>query len=356
MVWSGYHNAGKSTLFNALTNQNVLVADYPFATIDPTTGVVPLVDRRLDRLTQSLGSQRQIPATVTFVDIAGLVKGASQGEGLGNAFLAQIRSMAAIVIVLRLFQTPGSPHLPDPATDLAILNTELQLADHQLLTNQRQKLQRLAKAGPSLRSRLELMESALSDLDQQPLRLSPQARVYQDQLSGFHLLTLKPVICAFNLAADRLDDPDLASQLATVAGPAEHLLLSAELEAEISQLDSSDRAAFRAAYNLSETGLDRLKQLGFRTLGLQTFFTAGPKEARAWTIEQGWLAPRAAGVIHTDFEIGFIAADVIDWSDLVASGSWPEARARGQVRTEGKVYSIVEGEVVEFKFNRPRPA
>ena len=352
----GLPNVGKSTLFNALTRQNVLTADYPFATIDPTTGVVPLADSRLEQLARVLVSQRQVPAVVTFVDIAGLVQGASQGEGLGNAFLAQIRPLAAIVIVLRVFQTSGSSGPPNPAADLSILMTELQLADYQLLDKQRQKLTRLARADPAVQPRLQLIESALADLDQQPLRASQLAADYQTGLAEFDLLTLKPVIYVFNLAADQLANSDLSSQLAGFAGPDPYLLLSAQLESEIISLDIADQADFRAAYGLRETGLEQLKQLGFQALGLQTFFTAGPLEARAWTIRRGWLAPRAGGVIHSDFETGFIAADVIDWPDLVAAGSWAAARANGQVRTEGKVYPLIDGEVVEFKFNRPRSA
>ncbi len=352
----GLPNVGKSTLFNALTRQNVLTADYPFATIDPTTGVVPLADSRLEQLARTVVSQRQIPAVVTFVDIAGLVQGASQGEGLGNAFLAQIRPLAAIVIVLRVFQTAGSSGPPNPAADLAVLMTELQLADHQLLDKQRQKLARLARTDPAVRPRLQLIESALTDLDQQPLRASQLATDYQTGLAEFNLLTLKPVIYVFNLVADQLTNPDLSSQLADLVAPDPHLLLSAQLESEIIGLDVADQADFRAAYGLRETGLEQLKQLGFQTLGFQTFFTAGPQEARAWTIRRGWLAPRAGGVIHSDFEAGFIAADVIDWSDLVAAGSWAAARANGQVRTEGKAYPLVDGEVVEFKFNRLRSA
>lgn len=350
----GLPNAGKSTLFNALTRQNVLVADYPFATIDPTTGVVPLADRRLEQLAETLGSQRCLPATVTFVDIAGLIRGASQGEGLGNAFLAQIRPLAAIAIVLRVFKTPGSPAEPDPADDLTVLTTELQLADHQVLTRQQQKLARLVKGDPALAGRLELLDSALAELDRQPLRLSRRADDYRSGLAEFNLLTLKPVIYVFNLAADRLADADLAGQLAAVAGDEPHLRLSAELEGELGRLEPPEQDELRAAYGLADTGLDRLKQRGFQSLGLQTFFTAGPKESRAWTIGRGWPAPRAGGVIHSDFEAGFIAVDIIDWSDLAAAGSWTAARAAGRVRTEGKTYLLAEGEVAEFKFSPRR--
>lgn len=351
----GLPNAGKSTLFNALTRQEVLVADYPFATIDPTTGIVSLADDRLDQLARTVGSQRRVPATVTFVDIAGLVKGASQGEGLGNAFLSQIRSMAALAVVLRVFQTPGSPTAASPESDLDVLMTELRLADHQVLAKQQQKLTRLVRGDPDLRPSLELVEAALADLDHQSLRASSRAGDYRAELAGFGLLTLKPVIYIFNLAAERLNDPGLAKQLAALAGPDPHLLLNAQLEEEIGRLDEADQAEFRSAYGLKETGLDRLKRLGFETLGLQIFFTAGAKESRAWTIGRGWPAPQAAGVIHSDFEAGFIAADVIGWSELVAAGSWPAARTAGQVRTEGRDYVLADGEVAEFKFS-PRPA
>lgn len=347
----GLPNAGKSTLFNALTRQNVLVADYPFATIDPTTGVVPLADSRLDRLAETVGSQRCLPATVTFVDIAGLVKGASQGEGLGNAFLSQIRSMAALAIVLRVFQTPGSPTPFEPESDLDVLMTELRLADYQVLERQQQKLARLVRGDPGLKQSLGLIESALSDLDQRPLRSSSRADDYRSELGGFGLLTLKPVIYVFNLAADRLDDSGLSQRLSKLAGPDPRLLLNAQLEEEIGRLDGPEQAEFRAAYGLAETGLDQLKNLGFGALGLQTFFTAGDKEARAWTIARGWAAPRAAGVIHSDFESGFIAADIINWADLVESGSWSSARASGRVRTEGRDYVLVDGDVAEFKFS-----
>lgn len=347
----GLPNAGKSTLFNALTRQNVLVADYPFATIDPTTGVVPLVDDRLDRLAQAVASARCLPATVTFVDIAGLVKGASQGEGLGNAFLSQIRSMAALAIVLRVFQTPGSPTPVAPKEDLDILSTELRLADYQVLAKQQQKLVRLVRGDPKLKPTLDLIGAALADLDQQSLRSSSRAADYQTQLASFGLLTLKPVIYVFNLAADKLGDAQLAGQLAAVAGSDPHLILNAQLEEEIGRLAPSEQADFREAYGLAETGLGQLKQLGFEALGLQTFFTAGPKESRAWTIRRGWPAPKAAGVIHSDFEAGFIAADIIGWSELVESGSWAAARTAGQVRTEGRDYVIADGDVAEFKFN-----
>ena len=347
----GLPNAGKSTLFNALTRQNVLVADYPFATIDPTTGVVPIVDDRLDQLARTLNSQRQVPATVTFVDIAGLVKGASQGEGLGNAFLSQIRSMAALAIVLRVFQTPGSVTPADPEFDLDVLLTELRLADYQILDKQQQKLSRLVRGDPDIKSSLELVEAALADLDCRTLRSSPRVADYQAGLGGFGLLTLKPMIYVFNLAAEKLGATDLASQLAAIAGSDPHLLLNAQLEEEIGRLDGADQVEFRSAYGLAETGLDRLKKLGFDALGLQTFLTAGPKEARAWTIRQGCLASQAAGVIHSDFEAGFIAADIIDWADLVAAGSWAAARTAGRVRTEGRSYILLDGEVAEFKFS-----
>ena len=347
----GLPNAGKSTLFNALTSHNVLVADYPFATIEPTTGIVPLIDERLDRLAQALDSQRKIPATVTFVDIAGLVKGASQGEGLGNAFLSQIRSMAAIAVVVRVFQTPGSPSQVNPESDLDTLLTELRLADYQVLDRQRQKLSRLRRADPSLGSVLEVVEAALVDLDQGLLRSSPRKDDYQSNLAELSLLTLKPVIYIFNLAADKLTDSDLKKQLALLAGSEPHLLLNAQLEDEIGRLNPSERDEFRLAYGLTETGLNQLKRLGFEALGLQTFFTAGPKEARAWTIRRGSLAPQAAGVIHSDFEAGFIAADTIFWEKLVAAGSWSEARSAGLVRAEGRNYAIADGEVVEFKFS-----
>jgi hypothetical protein len=352
----GLPNVGKSTLFNALTRAQVLAANYPFATIEPNIGVVPLPDSRLGVLSELFHSERVMPATVSFVDIAGIVKGASEGEGLGNAFLSHIREADAICQVTRAFADPDVVHVEgrvDAASDLETINTELILADLQTLDKAIPRLEkevRGKKASPDL---LTACETARTILDGGQT-LSAGAKVAGLELASIReltLLTAKPVIYVFNTDdAGLVDDVQRAALAASVA-PAEAIFLDAKFEAELVDLTPEEAAEMLAESGQSESGLDQLARVGFSTLGLQTYLTAGPKESRAWTIRRGWTAPQAAGVIHTDFERGFIKAEVVAYRDLVAAGSMAEAKARGKVRIEGKDYVMADGDVVEFRFN-----
>lgn len=348
----GLPNVGKSTLFNALTRNQVLAANYPFATIEPNVGVVSLPDRRLEVLAGLFGSERIVPATVSFVDIAGIVRGASEGEGLGNQFLATIREADAIAQVVRGFADPDVVHVEgavDPRGDMETINAELQLADLQTLERaivRYEKEVRGRKTDPAVLAAAVAARDALqrgqvlsaTGLDLEPIR-------------ELGLLTAKPFIFVFNVDEDVLADPARRAALADLVAPAEAIFLDAKLESELMDLDAADAAELLAATGQTESGLDQLARIGFRTLGLQTFLTAGPKEARAWTIHRGWKAPQAAGVIHTDFEKGFIKAEVISFEDLVDAGSVLEARARGKARLEGKDYVMRDGDVVEFRFS-----
>ena len=348
----GLPNAGKSTIFSALTNQSVLIADYPFATIKPTVGIIPLPDDRLQAIGRVCQSRLIKPAPVSFVDIAGLIAGASRGQGLGNQFLANLRPTTALAHVIRTFDLESDP--ADPSQAQAVIDMELRLADHQTLTGARQHRQKAAKADKALRAEIELIDRALDELDDRPLRLSPAADSYRQILGSYHLLTLKPLFYVFNLAEADRNNQSLLADLKNLAEPeTDSVDLCGRLELDLARLDQADEAVFRREYDLSESGLERLARVGWSLLGLQTFFTAGPKEARAWTIKRHQTAVSAAGVIHSDFVRDFIAADVIDWQLLVESGSWPTARSNGVVRTEGRDYQLVDGEVVEFKLNRP---
>ena len=350
----GLPNVGKSTTFNALTNNDILAANYPFATIEPNTGIVPVPDERLAVLASLYGSQKVLPATVTFVDIAGLVAGASKGEGLGNKFLANIRQCDAIVHVVRAFENDDivrHDEAPiDPQADIEIINTELILADLQTIEKRLGTLAKEAKAKPAARQQLSYIESLQRHLEAgTPLSALPS--LDHELIADLHLLTAKPVIYAFNVDEDGLTDADLQARLTALVAPAQSLFLCAKLEEEIKGLSPADASELLASYGVKETGLMQLIHAAYDTLGLQSYLTAGPKEVRAWTIHQGWTAPQAAGVIHTDFERGFIAAQVIDYDDLVAAGSEPAARAAGKIRTEGKTYVMQPGDVVEFRFN-----
>lgn len=352
----GLPNVGKSTLFNALTHNEVLAANYPFATIDPNVGVVSVPDPRLHALGELYASERIMPASVTFVDIAGLVRGASEGEGLGNRFLAAIRETDAICQVVRAFVDDDVIHVEgtvDPAADIATVNTELALADIQTIDNRLAKLVREARNKPALASQLEATKAARDLLDSgQPLSVaSASGAVDLEALSDLHLLTAKPFLYVFNVAESQIGDEALAASLRALVAPAPSLVLSAGLEAEISQLDPTDAAELLAGYGLKESGLESLIHVGFTTLGLQTYLTAGPKEARAWTIPIGASAPEAAGVIHTDFQKGFIKAEVITYADLIEAGSVAAVRAAGKARIEGKEYVVHDGDVIEFRFN-----
>ncbi len=351
----GLPNVGKSTLFNALTRNEVLAANYPFATIDPNVGVVAVPDPRLDRLAELFASEEIVPATVTFVDIAGIVKGASEGEGLGNQFLAAIRECDAICQVVRVFEDPDVIHVDgriDPTDDIETVNTELVLADLQTVDHRLARLAKEVRKQPELAPALRATEQAREILDGGRTIAAAAAGGEVDPalLADLHLLSAKPVIYAFNVDDVALGDTGLRARLGALVAPAESVVLSAQIESEVAALDPADAAELLSGYGQEESGLVQLVHVGFRTLGLQTFLTAGPKEARAWTIHAGDTAPKAAGTIHTDFERGFIKAEIVGYEDLVAAGSLAAARAAGRARIEGKDYRMQDGDVVEFRF------
>ena len=352
----GLPNVGKSTLFNALTRNEVLAANYPFATIEPNVGVVAVPDDRLGVLAGIFGSKEILPAMVTFVDIAGIVKGASEGEGLGNKFLAAIRESDAICQVVRVFEDPDVIHVDgriEPQADIETINTELILADLQTVDNRITKLAKESRKQPELVPQLRAAEQAREILDGGRTVASAIAAGELDAelVRDLHLLSAKPFIYVFNVDEGALGDTALTERLQALVAPAEAVVLCAQIEAEVAGLDPADAAELLAGYGQDESGLVQLVHVGFRTLGLQTYLTAGPKEARAWTIHIGDTAPQAAGVIHTDFERGFIKAEVIGFDDLVAAGSVAAARAAGRARMEGKEYVMQDGDVVEFRFN-----
>ncbi|MCU1410030.1 MAG: ychF [Rhodoglobus sp.] len=347
----GLPNVGKSTLFNALTKNQVLAANYPFATIEPNVGVVNLPDKRLDVLAGIFSSERILPAPVSFVDIAGIVKGASVGEGLGNKFLANIREADAIAQVIRGFADPDVVHVDgkvDAASDMETINTELILADLQTLSK---AIERYEKELKTKRIEPAVLEEALrarAVLDSgSPLSSAGDFPLIKE----LGLLTAKPFIYVFNVDEGILGDAAALASLAALVSPAKAIFLDAKLESELIDLSPEDAAELLASTGQEESGLDQLARIGFDTLGLQTYLTAGPKEARAWTIRKGDKAPQAAGVIHTDFEKGFIKAEIIGFDDLVETGSIAEARAKGKARIEGKDYVMQDGDVVEFRFN-----
>ena len=348
----GLPNVGKSTLFNALTKNNVLAANYPFATIEPNVGVVGVPDARLAKLAEIFSSEKLLPAAVSFVDIAGIVKGASEGAGLGNKFLANIRESDAICQVIRVFNDDDVVHVDgrvDPAEDIATINTELCLADLQTVEK---AIPRLEKEARTNKERAPLLAAALEA--QKILnegKLLAASKIDLELIHELQLLTAKPFLYVFNVDAAELGDGDLRKKLAAMIAPAEAIFLDAKTEAELAELSDADAAELLESIGLSEPGLATLARVGFKTLGLQTYLTAGPKEARAWTIHQGDTAPVAAGVIHTDFQKGFIKAEIVAFDDLIEAGSMTEARARGKVRMEGKEYVMADGDVVEFRFN-----
>jgi ribosome-binding ATPase len=353
---AGLPNVGKSTLFNALTKAEVLAANYPFATIEPNIGVVPLPDSRLAVLAEIFHSERIVPAVVSFVDIAGIVKGASEGEGLGNKFLANIREADAICQVIRAFEDPDVVHVEgrvDPAGDIETIHTELILADLQTLEKALPRLDKEVKGKKTGKAVLDAALGAQTVLDKGDTLYAGAAAAGIDltEVRDLSLLTAKPFLYAFNVDEAGLTDSALQQRLRDLVAPADSIFLDAKLEAELAELDPAEAAELLASVGQSESGLDQLARIGFHTLGLQTYLTAGPKEARAWTIHQGWTAPQAAGVIHTDFQRGFIKAEVVGYADLVAAGSMAEAKARGKVRIEGKDYAMADGDVVEFRFN-----
>jgi GTP-binding protein YchF len=353
----GLPNVGKSTLFNALTDSQVLAANYPFATIEPNTGIVPVPDQRLKNLSDLYHGAPIKPATVTFVDVAGLVKGASEGEGLGNQFLAHIRACNAIVQVVRAFDDPNiltddKTGTHDPARDIDIINTELVLADLQTVGKRLPRAEKEAKANPKLAGQLETLRAVLAHLDSgKPIFADADLLARSAELSDLFLLTAKPVIYVFNLDENGLTDEVLHAKLRDLVSPAQALFICAKLEDELRGLDAADAAEMLESYGVNEPGLNQLIRTSQQTLGLQSYLTAGDKEVRAWTIRAGSTAPQAAGVIHGDFERGFIAAEVVDYNDLMAAGSVSAAKAAGKVRTEGKTYVMQPDDVVEFRFN-----
>ncbi|MDV3223176.1 redox-regulated ATPase YchF [Intrasporangium sp.] len=352
----GLPNVGKSTLFNALTKNSVLAANYPFATIEPNIGVVPLPDERLAKLAEIFGSERIIPATVSFVDIAGLVRGASEGEGLGNKFLANIRESDAICQVVRAFQDDDVVHVDgkvDPQGDIAVIETELCLADLQTLEKAVPRLEKEARINKEKRAALDNAVAAQRVLEEGRTLYAAgsAAGVDLEMARGLGLLTTKPFIYVFNLDEDQLADEDLKRELGESVAPADAVFLNAKLEMDLMDMEADEALELLQSFGAKESGLNQLARQGFHTLGLQTYLTAGPKEARAWTIGKGWTAPQAAGVIHTDFQRGFIKAEVVSFDDLVAAGSMAAAKAAGRVRIEGKDYVMQDGDVVEFRFN-----
>lgn len=349
----GLPNVGKSTLFNALTNNNILAANYPFATIEPNTGIVPVPDERLSELAKLYGSTKLLPATVTFVDIAGLVAGASKGEGLGNKFLANIRQCDAIVHIVRAFHDDNVIHVSDkinPRNDIDIINTELILADIQTIESRLPKAAKDAKGQPKLKAVVDYLNELLNYL-QSGTPLSEVKNLNLEMIADLHLLTAKPVIYVFNVDEETLVSDDKKAELSALVAPFRTIFVCAKLEDELKSLSDEDAAELLASYGVKEAGLMQLIHAAYDILGLQSYLTAGPKEVRAWTIKKGSTAPQAAGVIHTDFERGFIAAQVVDYDDLIELGSETKAKSEGKMRTEGKEYVMRPGDIVEFRFN-----
>ena len=348
----GLPNVGKSTLFNALTKNNVLAANYPFATIEPNVGVVGVPDERLAKLATIFGSEKLLPAALSFVDIAGIVKGASEGAGLGNKFLANIRETDAICQVIRVFTDGDVVHVDgriDPSSDMETINMELALADLQTIEKAIPRLEKEARVAKEKAPILEAVKQANEWLQSgKPLS---QSKIDRELLHELHLLTAKPFLYVFNVDAAELGDSELRAKLQTLVSPAQAIFLDAKTEAELAELSDEDAMELLESIGLTEPGLATLARVGFDALGLQTYLTAGPKEARAWTIHKGDTAPKAAGVIHTDFEKGFIKAEIVSFADLIEAGSMSEAKSKGKVRMEGKEYVMADGDVVEFRFN-----
>ena len=350
----GLPNVGKSTLFNALTRNDVLAANYPFATIEPNVGMVELPDERLTVLADMFHSERIVPATVSFVDIAGIVKGASEGEGMGNAFLANIREADAICQVVRAFSDENVIHVTgtvDPAADIDTIATELILADLQTLEKAIPRLQKEGRKNKDIAEQAAEAEKAQAILSDSRTLFSAHDEIDTTLLRDLHLMTAKPFLYVFNSDEGVLTDEAKKAELAEIVKPAVSVFLDAKTESELLDVDPEEAQELLASVGQDEPGLQTLAKAGFDTLGLQTFLTAGEKETRAWTIKKGATAPEAAGVIHTDFQRGFIKAEIVSYDDLMVAGSMAEARAHGKVRQEGKEYVMVDGDIVEFKFN-----
>jgi GTP-binding protein YchF len=354
----GLPNVGKSTLFNALTRAGVGAENFPFCTIEPNSGIVPMPDPRLDMLASIVSPEKVIPTTMEFVDIAGLVAGASKGEGLGNQFLANIRETDAIAHVVRCFEDENVTHVSNkvnPEEDIEVINTELQLADLQSLENGINRVSRLAKSGDKEEiARVDYLECLQAHIDEgQPARTFITPDDYVDTIRGLHLLTMKPVLYIANVDEEGFEDNPHLDAVRRIAKTedAELVVICNKLEAEIAELDDEERAEFLGDLGMEAPGLDRVIRAGYKLLGLQTYFTAGPKEARAWTVRNGVSAPQAAGVIHTDFEKGFIKAEVIGYEDYVQYDGESGAKGAGRLRLEGKEYIVQDGDVVHFRFN-----
>ena len=357
----GLPNVGKSTLFNALTSANALVANYPFATIEPNTGIVQVPDPRLDALARIVSPERTVPATVEFLDIAGLVKGASEGEGLGNQFLANIREVDAVVHVVRCFEDEDVQHVMgpvDPVRDREVINIELGLADLASVEKRLDKAARAAKSGdPQARLEQRLLEAVRDALAAgRPARVVSPSEEEAAAYRSFNLLTAKPVLYAANVGEHEIATGNahvdaLRAALERDVEVAEIVPFSAKVEAELAELDPADRADFLESLGLTESGLDRLAHAAYHLLGLQSYFTAGEKEVRAWTIHRGDKAPAAAGVIHSDFEKGFIRAETVAYDDFVRVGGWKPSREQGLARAEGREYVVRDGDVMLFRFS-----
>ena len=356
----GLPNVGKSTLFNAITNAGAQSANYPFCTIEPNVGVVPVPDARLTRLSEMYSPKKTTPATIEFVDIAGLVRGASRGEGLGNKFLSHIREVDAVVHVVRCFEDENVVHVDgsvDPVRDMETINLELVFADLETVERRIDRTKKMMKSGDKRPGReLEILEAIRAALEAgRPARTVPVDEEDAPFVKGLFLLTTKPVVYVANVAEDALGAaPDaMAARVYEAAARegAEAMTVCAQLEEEVAALDPAEKAAFLAEMGVQESGLDQLVRACYRLLGLISFLTAGADEVRAWTIRRGWKAPQAAGVIHTDFERGFIRAEIVPYDTLVSLGSMAACREKGLVRSEGKDYVMQDGDVTLFRFN-----